>query len=298
MSFLFIPIIVAAAGFQTARNAVQRDLMGAAGTWGATLMRFLFGLPFATLWFAVVWTFAGGRALALNGMFVLACLFGALCQMFATASLLTSMQRSSFAIGSTMQQVRMPLGALVGLGLGENLAASGWMGIAFATIGLFILGWPRTNALNQRDWSAAGFGLLAGALFALSANSFRIANITAAPGDPWLGAAATLWLVQALQTLILTSWLYLRNRPALRAGIGAWRRSIGAGFFGFAASALWFTAFGMAPSGAVQAIGVVEIPMSAWAGRRLFKERMTARQIAGASLTAIGVIAVALSLAV
>jgi drug/metabolite transporter (DMT)-like permease len=293
---LLIPIIFLAAGFQTARNAVQRDLMGAAGTWGATLMRFLFGLPFATLWLAVIWFAAGGRALTLTPLFAMACLFGALCQMFATAALLTAMQRSSFAIGSTMQQVRIPLGALVGFGLGDVLAPAAWAGIAVATIGLLILGWPRTNGLNQRDWGAVGFGLLAGAMFACSANAFRTANITSAAGDPWLGAAVTLWCVQALQTLILTSWLFVHDRAALMAGLSAWRRSIGAGFFGFAASACWFTAFGMAPTGAVQALGVVEIPMSAWAGRRLFKERMSPRQIAGASLTALGVVAVALSL--
>jgi hypothetical protein len=36
------------------RNAAQRSVMGGAGPWGATLVRFLFGLPFAAV-------FAGDR---------------------------------------------------------------------------------------------------------------------------------------------------------------------------------------------------------------------------------------------
>ena len=50
--FAFVPITIIAAGFQVARNALQRSLLGGAGPWGATLVRFLFGLPFS-LTFAV-----------------------------------------------------------------------------------------------------------------------------------------------------------------------------------------------------------------------------------------------------
>ena len=46
---LWIPITVGAAGLQVARNGLQRGLMEGAGPWGATLVRFLFGLPFSVL---------------------------------------------------------------------------------------------------------------------------------------------------------------------------------------------------------------------------------------------------------
>ena len=36
---LWIPVTVAAAAFQVARNAAQRSLMGAGGPWGATLVQ-------------------------------------------------------------------------------------------------------------------------------------------------------------------------------------------------------------------------------------------------------------------
>ena len=49
---LWIFLTAAAAPLQVARNALQRGLVGDAGPWGATLVRFLFGLP--TLRFSLV----------------------------------------------------------------------------------------------------------------------------------------------------------------------------------------------------------------------------------------------------
>ena len=50
---LWIPVTVTAAALQVARNAAQRSLMTGAGPWGATLVRFLFGLPFSLAFVAV-----------------------------------------------------------------------------------------------------------------------------------------------------------------------------------------------------------------------------------------------------
>src|SRR5260370_22493427 len=48
-SWLWIAFTVAAAFFQTLRNAMQRELTTSLGTVGATHVRFLFGFPFALL---------------------------------------------------------------------------------------------------------------------------------------------------------------------------------------------------------------------------------------------------------
>ena len=50
MTYAWIPIVLWAALAQTARNAAQRSLVAQAGTLGATLARFLYGLPFAAAW--------------------------------------------------------------------------------------------------------------------------------------------------------------------------------------------------------------------------------------------------------
>jgi drug/metabolite transporter (DMT)-like permease len=50
----------------------------------------------------------------------------------------------------------------------------------------------------------------------------------------------------------------------------------------------------MAPAGPVRAVGVIEAPIAAAAGRRLFKEQLTLRQLLGGVLTAAGVAMTAL----
>jgi drug/metabolite transporter (DMT)-like permease len=97
-----------------------------------------------------------------------------------------------------------------------------------------------------------------------------------------------------MQSLGLGAWLGLR-RPADLAAVGrAWRRSLGAGFCGSAASACWFSALALAPAGMVRAVGVIEAPIAAAAGRRLFNERLSAPQILGGGVTAVGVVLTAL----
>ena len=49
---LWIPFTIIAALGQVARNAMQRHLTGPLGTWGATNIRFLFGLPCSVVFFA------------------------------------------------------------------------------------------------------------------------------------------------------------------------------------------------------------------------------------------------------
>ena len=57
--WLWIPVTVWAAFAQTLRNAAQRSLTAELGTLGATLVRFLYGLPFALLWLYGVHAIAG-----------------------------------------------------------------------------------------------------------------------------------------------------------------------------------------------------------------------------------------------
>jgi drug/metabolite transporter (DMT)-like permease len=92
----------------------------------------------------------------------------------------------------------------------------------------------------------------------------------------------------------LGGFLAIRNPDALVEVAKAWRRSLGAGFCGAAASGLWFTAMAMSPVGPVRAVGVVEMPMAAIAGRRLFAERLTPSQMIFGLIAAAGVVMAAL----
>ena len=95
----------------------------------------------------------------------------------------------------------------------------------------------------------------------------------------------------------LTVWLgAARTRSALTAVVASWRQSLGAGLLrrdrlGSAGS----PRSRFAPAGPVRAVGVVEMPMAAIAGRRLFAERLHALAAGPrASPTALGVVLAAL----
>jgi drug/metabolite transporter (DMT)-like permease len=290
----WIPITIGAAGFQVARNALQRGLMGDAGPWGATLVRFLFGLPFTLVVWALVAAVSPGAHLRFSLGFWLAASTGALSQLLASAALLVAMQRAGFAIGTALQQSSLPLSAVIGLAIfHDNLRPFAWLGVAVTTLGLAVLTWPK-GASGPRPLSGALFGLISGMCFGFSLNAFRHAELTLEPSHHILAAVTCVTIAQALQSSALTVVLAWRRPQALRAVIASWRQSLGAGFCGAVASLGWFTAIGFAPAGPVRAVGMVEMPMAAIAGRRMFAERLTAWQWAAGVTTALGVVLAAL----
>ncbi len=284
---LWIAATAGAATLQVARNALQRGLLGEAGPWGATLSRFLFGLPFTLLLLGAVWAVGPRVAPHPDPRFLIACAACALSQLLATAAMLVSMRRSSFALGSAFQQSSIPLAALMGLLFGEHLTAWSWIGIALVCGGMIALAWPRGEV---RDWSAGGLGLAAGLGFAVSANAARQAGLALEPAHPLFAAIASVFVVQAIQSALLVAVLLATDRGALGVVFARWRESLPAGFFGAAASSLWFTAFGLHPAGPVRAVGVIELPIAAFAGRRAFAERLRPAQIAWIAFVGIGVV--------
>ena len=291
---LWIVLTAAAAPLQVARNALQRGLVGDAGPWGATLVRFLFGLPFSLAIFAMVAALTPGAAPHPRAAYLAAVLVGALSQVGATAALLVAMRRAGFAVATVMQQSSLPLAAIFGwLVLHDAIGTRAWAGIVTTSLGLAVLSWP---ARDQMRGAALGtvLGIASGAAFAVALNAYRQAGLVLEPHHPIYSATASVCLAQAIQTAALVTALALWRPASLAAVVRSWRQSLGAGFFGAAASACWFAALALAPAGPVRAIGVIEAPIAAAAGRRLFKERLSLRQIAGGLLAAMGVAVTAL----
>ncbi len=291
---LWIILTAAAAPLQVARNVLQRGLIGDAGPWGATLVRFLFGLPFSISLFVLVAVLTPAAQPHFAARFWIAISVGAVAQVGATAALLVAMHRSGFAVATFMQQSSLPLGALLGLiAFGDRLGEVQWIGIAATTAGLTVLSWPRASDAKG-VFVGSLLGLVSGLAFAFALNGYRQAGIALEPHHPIFAATAGVVVAQTLQTLLLGGILAAVRPSSLRAVAASWRPSLGAGFFGAAASACWFAALAMAPAGPVRAVGVLEAPIAAAAGRRLFKEKLTLRQMAGGLLTAAGVVMTAL----
>ncbi len=132
-------------------------------------------------------------------------------------------------------------------------------------------------------------GLAAGAMFALSAIGFRGAILRL--GGPSYVMAATFTLVVGLllQAVLLSLYLWLRDRDVLAAIVRAWRPSLFAGFMGALASQFWFLAFALATAASVRTLALVEVLFAQAISRFVFKQATTTREALGIVLIVIGV---------
>ncbi|MBI1942757.1 MAG: EamA/RhaT family transporter [Betaproteobacteria bacterium] len=291
--WLWIPVTVWAAFAQTVRNAAQRSLSAELGTLGATLVRFLYGLPFALLWLLVVGSVAEEPLPGTNAAFIAWVLVGSISQIAATALLLRTMQERNFALGVAYSKSEVLQVALFGfVFLGDPVSAPLAFAAASGTLGVLLLS-PQGLSLGWATRPAL-LGMASGAGFALASVGYRGAAL-ALPGTGFLLAAAfTLLAAQALQTALLGGFLLIKNPEAVIKAAKQWRRSLLAGFMGAAASAGWFTAFAIEPAAHVRTLGLVELVFSYAVSLKLFRERLSRRELAAMALLALGVAAITL----
>ncbi len=229
---LWAVFTVLAAAAQTARNAMQRDLVERVGVVGATHVRFLFGFPFALVFLAGMSWLTRDAVPEIPKHVLPVVLGAALSQIAATGLMLQAMRLKSFTVATAYTKTEPVLVALFGLVfLGEMLSPMAFSAIGIATVGVLLTAWP---AKKGEGWSmeALGYGLVSAAFFALSAIGFR-AGIHALPAGGFaIRASTVLALGLFMQASLLTIYLAILDRPALRAIISAWKPSLFAGFMG------------------------------------------------------------------
>ena len=304
MAWLWVPIVLFGALAQTARNAAQRSLVAQAGTLGATLVRFLYGIPFAA--FAVMLLHALPATAApvprFGGTYFFWLVLGALGQLAATAFMLAAMKQRNFVIGVAYSKTDALQVALFGTMFLRELP--GWatlVAMALATAGVVLLSVPVKRGADgggARDWAgkAALFGLASGAGFALSAVGYRGAALQLPDSSAWLIGAWGVLFAQAFQTLLLGSWLAVKAPQALRATVTAWRISTIAGATGALASLCWFTAFALTTAANVRTLGMVEVVFSYLVSHRLMQEKLSAAEKGGLALVVVGLLFLGLEL--
>src|SRR6201996_914125 len=287
---LWIPFTVTAAAGQVARNAMQRQLTGPLGTWGATNIRFLFGFPFAILFFIGVLVFTGDAVPWPTPAFWPWLLLGAIAQIVATGLMLVAMNERSFVVTTAYIKTEAIQTAIFGfVFLGDHLTAMKVVAIVIATAGVVITALRPGGEKSFADWRPTALGLVSAASFALSANGYRGAIITIEGTSFVTAATYTLVLGLFVQTLILTIYLLARAPDVLRSILGLWRPSLLAGFMGAFASQFWFLAFALTAAANVRTLALVEVLFAQAVAYYSFKQPLSARELAGIALIVIGV---------
>jgi drug/metabolite transporter (DMT)-like permease len=288
----WIAFTLAAAAAQAGRNATQRGLIAQIGTLGATLVRFLYGLPFGLGLCLLTHCAAGTDPFLLPSLPTLGwALIGAVAQIVATALMLAAMREKSFVVSTALTKVEPVWVALFGLlALGDPLGLPLVSAIAVSTAGVLALSWPASGTA----WSLRpiALGLASGAFFAVAAVAFRGAILAHPEGSFELAASFVLALGLLIQAVLIVGVLLWRDLSLLGAIAHAWRASLLAGALGAFASQAWFLAFAVETAARVRTLALVEIVFAQLISRRFFSQRTTALEWLGMIGLFLGVILV------
>jgi drug/metabolite transporter (DMT)-like permease len=288
VSFLWVLFTLCGAAGQVARNAMQRGLTPQLGALGATLVRFLFGFPFALVFLAVVLAVTHAPLPAFHRDFALWILMGALTQIGGTALMLTAMEQRSFVVVTAYLKTEPVLVALMGLAfLHDPLTPFMALAIALAMVGVALVS-VKPGALVGGAKPALQ-GIAAAALFAASAIGYRGAILSLHAGFV-VASTVSLAAGLTLQTVLLVAWLLLLNRQTLSALARLWKPSLAAGFTGAAASQFWFLAFALATAASVRTLALVEVLFAQGVTRFVFKQKTTAWEALGIALLLAGAV--------
>jgi drug/metabolite transporter (DMT)-like permease len=274
-----------ASGAQTLRNAMQRELIGALGAVGATQVRFLFGLPFALVFFLGVALATGEPFPPLSAQVLGWAAIGAVAQIAATALMLAAMRTRSFVVviaATKTEAAQVAVFALVFLGERPTPLLIG--AILLATTGVWLMSGRGAAEAAKGSWSAIAMGLVSASFFAIAAIGFRAAVLSVSTRSFVMAASDILVIGLTIQTALLFGYLALFDRPRIGAIFAAWRPSLFAGFMGALASQFWFIAFALSDAARVRTLALVEVLFAQGVSMRLFREMPSPREMVGMAL--------------
>ncbi len=285
----WIPITIAAVFAQTVRFMLQKQLKTEGlSTGGATFARFVYSAPLVAALILVYASLSTQPIPGMPGRFWGFALSGGLAQILATMCVVALFSFRNFAVGITLKKTEVVMTVIAGaLILGEGIVFAGGVAIGVGLIGVLLLSDPPGG--SGPFWRrivnpAAGLGLLSGVFFAISAVGYRGASLSLESGDTALRAGVTLAVVTASQTLAMALWLAWRERGQIMAVLRAWRVAGAVGLASMVGSFCWFSAFTLQNAAYVNALGQVELIFSLAASALFFRERVTARELAGMGL--------------
>lgn len=290
---LWVIFTLAAAALQTLRFMLQKQLRGTGlSTGGATFARFHFAAPIACGLAAAGFALTGAALPVPTSGFWAHVALGAICQIVATSLTVALFTLRNFAVGVAFTKTEtLQVAGLSALLLGERVSASGWAAILTGFAGVLLLS-KAPAAGVRRSGRAALYGVLAGALFGLSAIGYRGATLALQPLPFLLRALLALAAATVMQTVLMAIWLRWREPGEIGRVLARWRQTALVGVTGSLGSLGWFAAFALQNAAYVRALGQVEIVFTLMASALVFRERLHLREAGGIALVIASVVAI------
>ncbi|UXA00623.1 DMT family transporter [Vibrio splendidus] len=257
MSFSWIAFTLLAAFSQSWRNAFQSKLAGTMSVAGVTLARFIWAGPIALIYLYSLYQWQPVSAPNFSGEFVFYIVAAAIMQILATSLMVMLFKLENYAIGAGLAKCEAPVSAVLSvLFFGTALTITGWVGVLIGTLGVLIM----SSASGWRSLSPKVFllGMACSTAFALTSLWVREASLSI--GLPFPHSAAwVLFLVITLQTVIICTYLFFRERDTLRQIFKKSKLVVMTSLASVIGSLGWFSAMSLQAVPYVKTLGQVEV---------------------------------------
>ncbi len=287
----WIAFTIFAAFMQAIRTAGQKQLSASITPLSATLVRYLYGLPFVILYLLYLL----GERLSTevltaftNERFLFFAFLAGVAQIVATVLLVKVFSFRNFAVGTSFVKTEALQTAVFALVFfGAALSVTGWIAVFVGFVGIAVISVP--TVAQEWEWRSVFIGLLSGAAFSFTSLWLREASLSL--DLPALHSAAmTLLFMVVLQTAICLVYSVLRESGQLTQIVSRSRLALFVGLTSALGSIGWFTAMTLQNPALVKSLGQIEFIFAFLITTQFFREKITRRELIGMLLIVLSVI--------
>jgi drug/metabolite transporter (DMT)-like permease len=276
-----------AAFMQAVRTAGQKHLSNEVSALATTLVRYLYGLPFAAVWLYLVQRHLDLDLPDLNMTFLCSGFVAGILQIVATVALIRLFSLRNFAVGTTYAKSEVLLTAAIGfVFFTEKITLISGGAMIICVLGLIVISIAKSDGLEGLWSRSAAYGLGAGLCFSLTSLFLRQASLSLevlerSEGANILTASMTLMYMVSLQTVITTFFVVKTQKGELQRVFRAWRPALFVGFTGVVGSIGWFTAMTLEMASYVKTLGQIEFVFTMLIAVFYFRERPSGKEWLG-----------------
>ncbi len=281
----WITLTLFAALMQSVRTAGQKELATKVSPVAATHVRYLFGLPFALMYFYFVLQVHADEQWQLGARFYIYATAAAVAQILATACLVSVLTKRNFAVGTALSKTEALITAvLAAILFAEYLSWIAWLTVVVGIVGVLMLNRNLVFSDLFRGGlsigSATYIGIASGVFFSFTSLFLRQASLSLNV-SPILAASITLAFMVSLQTLISGVWVWIEDRQQFKTLARTKGLCTFVGITSVLGSIGWFTAMTMQYPALVKALGQIEFIFALILSGQVFKEKNTPRELVG-----------------
>lgn len=255
-----------------------------------TLARFIWAGPIAAVYLAGLYLWQDVGIPDFSGRFIGFILGASAMQILATGLMVKLFKLQNFAIGAGLAKSEAVVAAILGtVFFGTHLSPLGWSGVLLGGVAIFLM--SAKQGLRSLSLNTVLIGLACGTSFALTSLWVREASLCLNIGFPH-SAAWVLLFVISLQTLVLVSYLLLKDKSTLAA---LWQRpklTLLTSTASCLGSIGWFSAMSLQAVPYVKTLGQVEVFFMILIATFWLKEKVKIKDMLGLILIAMAAILV------